>query len=727
MGVGAPLTMTRDELTREEGYRVAEQRILKAKKDGSRGLDLSGLKLRELPEGIGNLSSLQQLYLHDNQLTVLPETLGNLSSLQQLYLHDNQLTVLPETLGNLSSLQQLHLYDNQLTAVPENLGNLSALWRLALDNNQLTVVPESLGNLSSLQELCLEHNQLTVLTESLGELSSLEVLYLNDNQLTALPESLGKLSALRTLQLDDNPLDSELRAAYAEGTKAVLRFLRERSVSLFQCKLLLVGEGNVGKSSLLNALRDGAWVEGRDSTHGLEVHPLELPHPAEGNSLTFRAWDFGGQTVYRPTHQLFFSAPAVYLVVWKPREGPEQGLVEYWIRLIQRRTVDPEQPDQRPRILVVATHGGPKERVAHVDVEALRKAFPDLLVSFHHVDSRTGAGLEELKQAISDTAARLPHVGRKVPASWKRVVEALAERSQSRAYITYEGYEALCAELGVEAQLAADYARMLNSLGYLIYYAEDEGLRDVMILKPDWLSKAISYVLEDQEVKDANGLVRHERLALLWNDPERSEQYPPKLHPIFLRLMERCDLSYRVQLPAQAETSLIGQLVPGGRPDLTAEWPAEPEPGMSECTQICRVVDVSTGDPAPAEGLIYRLIVRLHRYSLGRKDEQQSRHWQTGLVQKRRRTGPHRFAVQPRAGAAGADRARPPRHGPGRLSRPVSVHPLRGSSLPDRALERPGVPHRRAVSTTGVPGCLRDRGASGPPGRGDRQSALPSL
>jgi GTPase SAR1 family protein len=37
--------------------------------------------------------------------------------------------------------------------------------------------------------------------------------------------------------------------------------------------------------------------------------------------ITLNGWDFGGQRVYRPTHQLFFSAPAVYLVVWKPREG----------------------------------------------------------------------------------------------------------------------------------------------------------------------------------------------------------------------------------------------------------------------------------------------------------------------------------------------------------------------------------------------------------------------
>lgn len=36
--------------------------------------------------------------------------------------------------------------------------------------------------------------------------------------------------------------------------------------------------------------------------------------------------------------------------------------------------------------------------------------------------------------------------------------------------------------------------------------------------------------------------------------------------------------------------------------------------------------------PARAEGLFYQLIVRLHKYSLGREDHQASVHWQRGLI-----------------------------------------------------------------------------------------------
>ena len=60
--------------------------------------------------------------------------------------------------------------------------------------------------------------------------------------------------------------------------------------------------------------------------------------------MTVRAWDFGGQEVYRITHQFFFSQRALYLVVWKPREGQEQNEVEGWLRRIRLRVGQTHAP-----------------------------------------------------------------------------------------------------------------------------------------------------------------------------------------------------------------------------------------------------------------------------------------------------------------------------------------------------------------------------------------------
>ena len=225
-------------------------------------------------------------------------------------------------------------------------------------------------------------------------------------------------------------------------------------------------------------------------------------------------------------------------------------------------------------------------------------------------------------------------MGRTVPASWKRVLDAVRERGETDAWITYEQFQTLCAAQDVSIELAGTYAAILNELGYLIHYSADAELRDTVILKPEWLSKAISFVLEDKQVKEQNGLVTHERLGELWDDPDRgADRYPKNLHPVFLKLMERFDLSYLIATPiADApDTSLVAQLVPGRRSNgWERDWVLKP--GDTERKQVCRVLDAETGRTVGAEGLMYRLIVRLHRYSLGRNDYCLSRHWKTGLL-----------------------------------------------------------------------------------------------
>lgn len=79
--------------------------------------------------------------------------------------------------------------------------------------------------------------------------------------------------------------------------------------------------------------------------------------------------------------------------------------------------------------------------------------------------------------------------------------------------------------------------------------------------------------------------------------------------------------------------SLIAQLVSDNRPrNIEGAWLPTPSAGDLQQTQICRIVDAGNGQTASAEGLFYQLIVRLHKYSLGRVDYNDSIHWQRGLI-----------------------------------------------------------------------------------------------
>ncbi|MDB9468315.1 COR domain-containing protein, partial [Dolichospermum circinale CS-539/09] len=487
-----------------------------------------------------------------------------------------------------------------------------------------------------LQRLYLRNNQLTAIPDAIASLTQLQELYLDNNQLTAIPDAIASLTQLQELYLDNNPLNPELYAAYEQGTKAVLEYLRakaEKQIILNEAKLILIGEGEVGKSCLLGALRGDEWVEGRPTTHGIEIKPVIVTDPDSGTEITLNGWDFGGQRVYRPTHQLFFSAPAVYLVVWKPREGPQQGFVKEWITLIKNR-----EPDAK--VLVVATHGGPGQRQPDIDRQEILDQFgQDTVLGFFHVDSKPPGnttdcpGLVELKAKIARIAASLPEVGRSVPAKWQQVREIL--KTNDQAYLRYNEVIAICAEQGIDEQQADLFLAISHRLGHFIHYHYDSVLRNIVILKPDWLAKAISFVLDDEITRKRNGLAAFDHLSQLWSHPpfEGEEGYPKELHPVFLGLMKRFDLSYEVVFnPSEpSNTSLIAQLVPDTRPDQLPNWGEQPEPGDRQQVQICRIVD-SRGQFAVAEGLFYQLIVRLHKYSLGRNNYENSIHWQRGLM-----------------------------------------------------------------------------------------------
>jgi Leucine-rich repeat (LRR) protein len=630
------LGKTRKELAmaRDEAYREAERKIERAQREGARILEITGRELRSLPESIASLTQLQQLYLTSNQLSSLPESIASLTQLQVLDLSDNQLTEVPESIACLTQLQTLNLYKNKLRSLSESIACLTQLRKLDLDNNQLTQVPESIASLTKLQRLRLDNNQLTEVPELIASLTKLQRLDLHNNQLRSLPKSIASLTQLQVLNLGGNPLNPDLAAAYQQGTEAVLQYLRakaEEQMTLNEAKLILIGEGEVGKSCLLGALREDEWVEGRPTTHGIEIKPVTVTD--SDTEITLNGWDFGGQRVYRSTHQLFFSAPAVYIVVWKPREGPQQGFVKEWITLIKHR-----QPEAK--VLVVATHGGPGQRQPDIDRQEILDRFgSEMVLGFFHVDSKptnetnSCAGLADLKAAIASVAASLPEMGRTVPAKWQRVREIL--QTNNKAYLPYDDVISLCAQQGIDEEQAELFLRISHTLGHFIHYDYDPTLRDIVILKPDWLAKAISFVLDDQMTRQRNGLVEFEHLSQLWSHPPVADEegYPPELHPIFLRLMERFDLSYRVVFdPAKtSNTSLIAQLVPDIRPPQLPNWGEQPELGDRQQVQICRIVD-NRGQFAVAEGLFYQLIVRLQKYSLGRSNYEKSIHWQRGLM-----------------------------------------------------------------------------------------------
>ncbi len=583
-----------------------------------RTLTLANNRLTALPPEIVQLQNLLMLTLANNQLTALPPEIIQLQNLQTLTLANNQLTALPPEIVQLQNLRTLTLANNQLTALPREIVQLQNLQQLALANNQLTALPPEIVRLRNLQHLALANNQLTALPTEIGHLQDIKQLSLSDNQLTALPPEFGQLQNLQVLTLSDNPLPEPYPELIERGTAALLSYLRslaKESTPQYEAKLLLVGEGNVGKTSLVAAMaaepakRKQVFIKDRETTHGINLGQLKLDHPGghEAKRITLNTWDFGGQEVYRITHQFFFSKRSLYLLVWWPREGQEAGGVKGWLKRIRLRVPD-------ARVILVSTRAD-EPRQPEIDYRELERAFPGTLAGHHAVDSKSGTGVDELLAAIAGEAAKLPQMGAKMSHRWIATRDEVLAKEKPQ--IVRADFQTIAHQHELDERATETLLDLLHDLGRIVYYGDDDGLRDSVVIKPEWLTKAIGYVLEDKTTREAKGELPHNRLREIWYDHNEPtfERYEPSCHPFFLRLMEKFDISYR--FPGE-KASLVGQLVPYERPELPWDAESKMPKNWRELAVVC-----SMDDEPP--GIVAWLTVRNHKYVWQRL------HWRRGV------------------------------------------------------------------------------------------------
>ena len=116
-------------------------------------LDLAGLGLTAVPEGVTDLVSLTHLSLRGNEIEEIPAEIGNLTQLTQLSLADNRLMTLPEEIGLLHQLKSLNLKNNRLTELPLGLLDLSGLARLQLSGNLLEIPADLIAKYDRPQEI----------------------------------------------------------------------------------------------------------------------------------------------------------------------------------------------------------------------------------------------------------------------------------------------------------------------------------------------------------------------------------------------------------------------------------------------------------------------------------------------------------------------------------------------------------------------------------------------
>ncbi|MDI3282150.1 COR domain-containing protein [Polyangium sp. 15x6] len=561
-----------------KGFEMARILCRRAAESGRDSLELRHLELTELPSEILGCSSLRFLALSDNRLTTFPPEIYSLVGLERLDLSNNPLRELPDAITALQNLLRLNIEYTCISTLPQSLRDLrrlttlrvgsgmlqdlsvvqkleqlrvfgclglatgatlpdlqalESLEDLSLNDVELARIPPWVFRLQRLIALRLTRNDLRVVPPAIAALVNLRELELQRNDLDDLPVEIGSLPSLAEMRVDGCPLSRLPPEIVTQGSNAILAYLRDQARSgtrQWISKLLVVGQGGVGKTSLLRALRDEIFDPNELTTHGIAVRPLKIVHPTEdGVTMDLSAWDFGGQEIYHATHQFFLTNRSLFLLVWNARHGHEQGRLYYWLDTIHARA--PESP-----ILIIATHID--ERSADLPLADIRKRYPQI-VSHHVVSNKTADGIEDLREAIRAEAAKLPLMGERWPKTWLDAANAIRARAKTETHITPQKLWATMKQSGVADDRHKILATWLHELGDILFFQDKRELDDIVLLDPQWATKAISRVLECEEVIEHRGVFTRAQMNEIWSDVDSY------LRTHLLRLMEEFDLSYR--------------------------------------------------------------------------------------------------------------------------------------------------------------------------------------
>ncbi len=524
-------------------------------------LDLSGNDLTMLPPEIVQLTGLRSLDLSGNDLTMLPPEIVQLTGLQELLLNSNGLTTLSPEIGQLTQLQSLDLSHNGLTTLSSRIGRLTRLRFLDLSGNRLMGLPSEIDQLTRLESLDLGGNELTAFPLEIGQLTALWKLDLRHNRLTAFPLEIGQLPDLQYLDLGDNPLPLPREIlAHTDDPSAILRawkdYLAGQTRPLNELEMVLVGEGSVGKTSLVNRLLYDTFDAHESKTEGIAIHHWQISpqqvRRTEERQIRVHIWDFGGQEIMHTTHQFFLTHRTLYIFVLDSRLSEAENRLDYWLSLI--RSFGGDSP-----IFVVGNKTD--QHQLDLDRRGLLARY-STVKAILETSCSTGDGIADLREAIVHQIAALPHVSDLLPNTWFEVKAQL--EAVDADVLSYPEYTRLCFAQGVDN---ADNQRLLlgflHDLGVVLHFP-DPRLEMTNILDPEWVTQSVYRILNTRLEFTEQGILTWDMLTLILDDDAYRE------HRMFIiDMMRKFELCYK--LLDRPHTYLIPDLLPKEECD-TGVW-----------------------------------------------------------------------------------------------------------------------------------------------------------
>ena len=533
-----------------------------------------------------NLTNLQSLDCAGTSVTSLAP-LKKLTNLRSLDCRDTRIKDLSPLKG-LMNLQSFDCSDTPVNRLSHlkglaNLRTLDCMWTKVSDLNPLKDLPNlqsldcretlvtdltPLKALASLQSLCCRDTRITDLTP-LMELPKLESLDCSACRLSATPNDFWMKSSLVNVFLSRACLPgvpAEVLSQYAndnclESLRAHLRDLEFGHERMFDVKLMVLGNGRVGKTQICRRLRGEPYDEEVESTHGIIVTSASLPGSKNRTPARLQIWDFGGQDIYHGTHALFMRSRAIFAVAWLPQaektaEHRHAGFVfrnqplGYWLEyirhfggtdsptLIMQARCDKAE-DEKPRPPIsgeIIDSFKPPPKIVHYSAKNNRGR-----ASLNDALSQSVEWLKE-KEGIDVIGKGRAHVKRRIE-EMRDIDAKKPPRERLYRTMSYEGFLALCDEAGGVSDRRQLLAYLHNA-GTIFYRADLFDNR--IVIDQGWVLEAIYAVLHREKcfrkLQRQNGhFTRSDLAEWIWE----ADGYSVEEQELFISMMQSCGICFQ--------------------------------------------------------------------------------------------------------------------------------------------------------------------------------------
>ncbi|HNI45873.1 MAG TPA: COR domain-containing protein, partial [Chitinophagales bacterium] len=218
--------------------------------------------------------------------------------------------------------------------------------------------------------------------------------------------------------------------------------------------------------------------------------------------------------IYYSLHRFFLTNNAVYIVMARSRDNDHK--FDYWLPNIRLFA-----GEDNPIVAVYNLFKGFQNSAFSIDEYKKGFNLSPRLFSINLSKINDDSALRDLVTELHHRISQLPHINKPIWDNWLEVRNHLNSLVEKGVFeISHDKFADICRQYDVKEAEITDLGRYLHNLGVLLWYHDKPLLKNMVVLQPTWVTKAIYRLIDDKRIAKNNGHFSPSDTDRLWKGEE---------------------------------------------------------------------------------------------------------------------------------------------------------------------------------------------------------------